>query len=177
MWAFFPGALAFVGSALYLFLRIRPKKSIAASPPGVDRQKQSLPVKGEPGVYKCGLITSEDENVIENIVPEVTTLWEAFLHGMKVSGDGACLGTRGADGKYTFRKYSEIHKESQNFASALVGELHLKKGDKIGIYSQNRPEWTITALAAMQQSVTVVPLYDTLGADAAAFIVSQTEIR
>ncbi|KAK5980894.1 Long chain fatty acyl CoA synthetase [Trichostrongylus colubriformis] len=48
--------------------------------------------------------------------------------------------------------------------------------DRIGIYAQNREEWLITALGCIQQSIIIVPLYDTLGADAASFVVSQAEI-
>ncbi|KAL6727718.1 hypothetical protein Aduo_009571 [Ancylostoma duodenale] len=92
------------------------------------------------------------------------------------SGNGHCAGTRGADGKYRFRKYSDILRDSQHIASALIGDLGLKPGDNIGIYSQNRPEWLVSALACVQQSIVVVPLYDTLGPEAAAFIVSQADI-
>ncbi|KIH65464.1 hypothetical protein ANCDUO_04216 [Ancylostoma duodenale] len=92
------------------------------------------------------------------------------------SGNGHCAGTRGADGKYRFRKYSDILRDSQYIASALIGDLGLKPGDNIGIYSQNRPEWLVSALACVQQSIVVVPLYDTLGPEAAAFIVSQADI-
>ncbi|CAJ0599750.1 unnamed protein product [Cylicocyclus nassatus] len=178
LWAFFPGAIALAGSIFFLFLRSRQKKAITEAPPrpNVNWDKQSLPVKGEPGVYKCGLLTNDNENVVERIYPEVVTLYDAFLYGMKKSNDADCLGKRGPDGKFYFRKYSAILKDSEYFASALFGELDLRPGDKIGIYSQNRPEWIITALGCMQQSVILVPLYDTLGADAASFIVSQTEI-
>eukprot|EP00004_Rigifila_ramosa_P027364 TRINITY_DN889_c0_g1_i1.p1 TRINITY_DN889_c0_g1~~TRINITY_DN889_c0_g1_i1.p1 ORF type:complete len:596 (-),score=133.60 TRINITY_DN889_c0_g1_i1:58-1845(-) len=44
-----------------------------------------------------------------------------------------------------------------------------------GINSVNRPEWIITALAALSLGALVVPLYDTLGADAVRFIVDQCE--
>ncbi|VDO72573.1 unnamed protein product [Haemonchus placei] len=50
-------------------------------------------------------------------------------------------------------------------------------GDRIGIYAQNRAEWLVTALGCVQQSIIIVPLYDTLGADAASFVVSQAEIN
>lgn len=36
----------------------------------------------------------------------------------------------------------------------------------IGVYSVNRVEWVLTYLGASTQNVTIVPLYDTLGADA-----------
>lgn len=46
----------------------------------------------------------------------------------------------------------------------------------IGIYSQNRPEWILYEQACYSFSLVVVPLYDTLGPDACAFIIRQTEM-
>lgn len=43
-----------------------------------------------------------------------------------------------------------------------------------GIYSQNCPEWIMTEQAAYCYSMVIVPLYDTLGANACAFIVNQS---
>lgn len=44
-----------------------------------------------------------------------------------------------------------------------------------GIYSQNCPEWIMTEQAAYSYSMVIVPLYDTLGSNACAFIVNQSE--
>lgn len=43
-----------------------------------------------------------------------------------------------------------------------------------GIYAQNCPEWILTEQAAYCYSMVIVPLYDTLGANACAFIVNQS---
>lgn len=68
---------------------------------------------------------------------------------------------------------------ARNIGNALVQKLGVNPSNDshIGIYSINCPEWAITALGCVQQSIVVVPLYDTLGPDAASFIVQQTEIR
>jgi long-chain acyl-CoA synthetase len=47
----------------------------------------------------------------------------------------------------------------------------------IGIYAQNAPEWDIAMLATVAYSRIVVPLYDTLGAEAVSFILSQARLR
>lgn len=46
----------------------------------------------------------------------------------------------------------------------------------VGIYSQNRPEWILYEQGCYSFSLVVVPLYDTLGPDACAFIIRQTEM-
>jgi len=43
----------------------------------------------------------------------------------------------------------------------------------VGIYSQNCPEWVLTEQGAYCFSMVIVPLYDTLGPDACAYIIKQ----
>ena len=52
----------------------------------------------------------------------------------------------------------------------------LSKGDMIGISSQNTAEWTLLGLGCDTQSMTMVPLYDTLGEEGVKFILNQTEL-
>ena len=52
----------------------------------------------------------------------------------------------------------------------------LSKGDLIGISSQNTAEWTLLGLGCDTQSITMVPLYDTLGEEGVKFILNQTEL-
>ena len=44
----------------------------------------------------------------------------------------------------------------------------------IGLYSKNRYEWVVAEHGAFTQNLVTVPLYDTLGAEAVAFIIDQT---
>ena len=46
----------------------------------------------------------------------------------------------------------------------------------LGIISKNREEWAITDLACLRSSVTIVPFYESLGADVIAFVLNQTEL-
>ena len=41
----------------------------------------------------------------------------------------------------------------------------------------NRPEWQITDLACMAQALYSVSIYDTLGPDAAVYIINHAEIK
>lgn len=57
---------------------------------------------------------------------------------------------------------------------------HVKQGAEkfhVGIYSLNRPEWTITEYAGYAHSLVNVSLYDTLGPDAVEFIVNHANIQ
>ncbi len=47
----------------------------------------------------------------------------------------------------------------------------------IGIMAQNRTEWMITDLVCSVQSYVSVPLYDTLGHDAARYIIQHATVK
>lgn len=72
--------------------------------------------------------------------------------------------------------FNEALLRAKNFGSGLIS-LGLKPGPKtfVCIYSQNRPEWILCEQGCYNHSLVLVPLYDTLGPDACAFIVNQTE--
>jgi long-chain acyl-CoA synthetase len=51
------------------------------------------------------------------------------------------------------------------------------KGDRVAILSENRPEWTITDFACQLLGIVSVPIYSTLTAEQAAFILKDAECR
>ena len=75
--------------------------------------------------------------------------------------------------------FGEVYKKSQEVGSALLKVLGLKPGNEtnVGIYAKNCPEWFIACLANVRYSMVTVPLYDTLGAEAASYIVQQADIE
>ena len=46
----------------------------------------------------------------------------------------------------------------------------------LGIFAKNREEWTVADLACMRNSVTIVPFFYSLGAEALTFVINQTEL-
>lgn len=74
--------------------------------------------------------------------------------------------------------FNEALLRAKNFGSGLVAlGLHPGPQTFVGIYSSNRPEWILFEQGCYSFSLVVVPLYDTLGPDACAFIINQTEIQ
>ncbi|XP_039277790.1 long-chain-fatty-acid--CoA ligase 1 [Nilaparvata lugens] len=109
---------------------------------------------------------------------ETQTLYETFRRGAKISNNGPCLGWREQHSKpYQWMHYNETLLRARNFGSGLVA-LGLVPGQHtfIGVYSQNCPEWILTEQGAYCYSMVIVPLYDTLGPDACAYIIKQAEI-
>lgn len=71
--------------------------------------------------------------------------------------------------------YNEALLRAKNFGCGLV-HLGVKPGNFVGIYSINRPEWILFEQGCYCYSHVVVPLYDTLGPDACAFIIEKTRL-
>ena len=113
-----------------------------------------------------------------------STLHESFSLCVEKVPNNPCLGERVMDppsaGPFVFRSYSCVGKIVQEFASGMVKEGLLEANDEslrvLGIYMKNNSSWTIAEYACYSQSVTTVPLYDTLGPDTVEFIVNHTQM-
>jgi long-chain acyl-CoA synthetase len=53
----------------------------------------------------------------------------------------------------------------------------IRKGDRVAILSENRPEWTITDFAALSLGAVTVPIYSTQTADQTAFVLRDAGVR
>jgi long-chain acyl-CoA synthetase len=84
-----------------------------------------------------------------------------------------------------------MHRQPIDWVSISAAELYrnvagvartmaswgFRKGDRIAILSENRPEWTIADLACQLLGLVSVPIYSTLTSDQAAFILQDAEVR
>lgn len=145
----------------------------------LDLANQSDVMKGPEIVRVSRFYREAKEGKFVSYMSEDTqTLYETFRRGAKISNNGPCLGWReGPTKPYQWMHYNETLLRARNFGSGLVA-LGLPPGSQtfIGIYSQNCPEWILVEQGAYCYSMVIVPLYDTLGPDACAYIVQQAEI-
>ncbi len=72
--------------------------------------------------------------------------------------------------------YAQLFERVCRYAGALRG-LGLKRGDRLVIMAENSPEWAFTDWASQCLGVVVVPIYSTLPADQAAYIVNDAGAR
>ena len=69
-------------------------------------------------------------------------------------------------GRYEWQSYKEVATRAKNIAAGLIASGIAPGQDSIiGVISANRAEWVIYEQAANSQSMVLVPLYSTLGAD------------
>ncbi|XP_061767896.1 long-chain-fatty-acid--CoA ligase 1a isoform X3 [Nerophis ophidion] len=153
------------------WLATRPK---ALKPP-CDLNIQSVEMAGEEGARRSVLNSSEE--YLTHYYSDATTIYEVFLRGLRMSNNGPCLGSRKPNQPYEWQSYREVADRAECLGSALLHRGHAQSGDQfIGIFAQNRPEWTISELACYTYSLVAVPLYDTLGAEAIGFIIDRASI-
>lgn len=73
-----------LGSVFLLIGNNRKRRKQAAElQMGIDRKQQAVEL-GNTGVFKSGLLKDDQRDVIVTLYPDVTTLYQAFLRGMKV---------------------------------------------------------------------------------------------
>nr|XP_057928584.1 long-chain-fatty-acid--CoA ligase 1a isoform X1 [Doryrhamphus excisus]XP_057928607.1 long-chain-fatty-acid--CoA ligase 1a isoform X1 [Doryrhamphus excisus]XP_057928618.1 long-chain-fatty-acid--CoA ligase 1a isoform X1 [Doryrhamphus excisus]XP_057928624.1 long-chain-fatty-acid--CoA ligase 1a isoform X1 [Doryrhamphus excisus]XP_057928630.1 long-chain-fatty-acid--CoA ligase 1a isoform X1 [Doryrhamphus excisus] len=153
------------------WLSTRPK---ALKPP-CDLSMQSVEMADEEGARRS-VLNSSDEHMT-HYFSDATTIYEVFLRGLRMSNNGPCLGSRKPNQPYEWLSYREVADRAEYVGSALLHRGHSNTGDKyIGIFAQNRPEWTISELACHTYSLVTVPLYDTLGTEAIGFIIDRASI-
>src|ERR1700675_3021956 len=84
-----------------------------------------------------------------------------------------------------------LQKEASGWAPISAAELYrgvvgvarmleswgIRKGDRVAILSENRPEWTITDFAALALGSVTVPIYSTQTADQTAFVLNDSGTR
>uniref|UniRef100_A0AAQ4PW20 Arachidonate--CoA ligase n=1 Tax=Gasterosteus aculeatus aculeatus TaxID=481459 RepID=A0AAQ4PW20_GASAC len=157
------GALASL-TAYWLVTRPRPMR------PPCDLQAQSVAVdvSGSRRVY---------DSLMEYYYEDTRTVFDMFQRGLRIAGDGPCLGFRKPGQPYQWISYAEVGHQAQLLGSGLLAKGCQPNSQQfVGIFAQNRPEWIISELACYTYSMAVVPLYDTLGLEAMVHILNLAEI-
>jgi long-chain acyl-CoA synthetase len=73
------------------------------------------------------------------------------------------------DGRWTAIGYAELATRVQDLSIGLL-ELGVRRGDRVAILSENRPEWAITDYACLAARAADVPIYPTLPARQVEYI-------
>lgn len=152
-------------------------------------QPHSIPLPGTEKPDRSAVYRHRSckDGLLETLDPRVRTAHDLFESTAQYAPRNQCLGQRPYDsakkawGPYEWEDYGTVQKRRADFGVGLV-ELHKRAGvteEKygIGLWCQNRPEWQITDLACMSQSLFSVSLYDTLGAEASEYIIRHANLR
>ncbi|XP_032081341.1 long-chain-fatty-acid--CoA ligase 5 [Thamnophis elegans] len=157
------------GTTIFLWLITKPKPIVMP----VDLNNQSIGTEG--GGRRSTLIPEGE--LLSYYFEDAKTLYEGFKRGRSVSENGSCLGYRKPKQPYQWLSYQQVLDRAEYLGSGLLYKGCKPSSDQfIGIFSQNRPECIISELACYTYSMVVVPLYDTLGAEATVYIVNKADI-
>lgn len=139
---------------------------------------------GRTKVYRHWKIGSGE--LLKSLDPEVRTGHDLFETVARRQPKKPCLGRRPWNpltktfGSYQWMDYQTAQKRRADLGVGLV-ELHRQigidgAGYGIGLWCPNRPEWQLTDLACMSQSLFSVSIYETLGPDSTRFIIENAEL-
>uniref|UniRef100_A0A8C4HFJ2 Arachidonate--CoA ligase n=1 Tax=Dicentrarchus labrax TaxID=13489 RepID=A0A8C4HFJ2_DICLA len=152
------GALASL-TAYWLVTRPRPMR------PPCDLQAQSVAVNGDPSCRRSALL--KDDSLLDFYYDDTKTAYDMFQRGLRIAGNGPCLGFRKPGQPYEWISYTEVAERAQVLGSGLLAKgCQPNPQQFVGIFAQNRPEWIISELACYTYSMALVPLYETLGLEA-----------
>ncbi|KAK3195595.1 hypothetical protein Dsin_026905 [Dipteronia sinensis] len=111
--------------------------------------------------------------------PGLESPWKFFSDTATRIPSKQVLGRRkvsdGKVGPYIWITYQEAYDAAIRLGSAIRA-LGVNPGGHCGIYGSNCPEWVLAMEACNSQSITYVPLYDTLGPNAVEFIINHAEV-
>ncbi|KAI1292032.1 Long-chain-fatty-acid--CoA ligase 1 [Halotydeus destructor] len=145
----------------------------------VDKDNQSQRVPNEDARKSRIFEANSTEDCMRYLYDDCKTLYDVLHKGLATSADAPCLGRLNKTTKeYEWISYSESMERMRNFGCGLL-ELGLKEGTetKFGIYASNCVEYLIAEYSCYNHSMTVVPLYDTLGPNACTYIINQAGIE
>ncbi len=89
--------------------------------------------------------------------PVYDTLSDLYRSSVEQYADQPLFGVK--DGSWQWITYREVGRQIDQMRGLLHG-LGIEPGDRVGIISNNRPEWAVVAGAAYQLGATVVPMYE-----------------
>jgi len=103
------------------------------------------------------------------------TLVDIYTDALKTFPDQPLFGTK-KGGHWTWMTYLEFGKKTDAFRAGLAA-LGVKKGDRVAIIANNRPEWAIAAYACYGLGAAFVPMYEAQLAKDWEFIVKDSDAK
>ncbi len=110
------------------------------------------------------------------VAVEFNTLTEMFARlAKKYAGTGREVYRYKLEGRYVGITYDEFYEKVELFAHGLHS-LGVKRGEKIAILSENRPEWPMADIASLALGAIDVPIFPTLTAKQIEYILLNGDV-
>ena len=105
----------------------------------------------------------------------VDTIPQIFLNTVKSYVKNDLLAAK-IDGRYVPISTEEFDRRVRHLALGLA-DLGLGPGDKLVIFSENRPEWPITDFATLCNGAVTVPIYTSLMPEQVKYIINDSDAK
>jgi long-chain acyl-CoA synthetase len=99
-----------------------------------------------------------------------------FLNRAANYGKKEVFRYKDSQNRYRSMNWTELSGRIDNILSSLHA-LGVRKGENVGIFSQNMPQWLMTDLAIMALGAVVVPFYATASMEQLRYIVKETGMK
>ncbi|ORX52029.1 acetyl-CoA synthetase-like protein [Hesseltinella vesiculosa] len=148
---------------------------------------------GETGVYRRS--SAPEGPLIQTYDYNVRTMYDAFQQGIHKASDLPCLGhrpvlnplTKERSMEFVWDTFAEVAVQAdqlgsglrqlvQQYAPETNASIEGSTTTPLGIWSNNRKEWTIADIACVQSGYFSVALYDTLGQDTVQFVINHADL-
>ncbi|PWY79547.1 AMP-binding enzyme [Aspergillus heteromorphus CBS 117.55] len=169
-------------------LHLARANELRQEPPKGTPYSVALPGTEQPGRSKVYRAWNSTEGILKSLDPQVLTAHDIFESTANRLPKNHCLGWRPYNrttktyGPYQWMDYQTVQKRRTDFGAGIV-ELHHRHGCSspgqygVGLWCQNRPEWQLTDLACMSQSLYSVSIYDVLAPDATEYIINHAHLH
>ncbi|XP_018324557.1 long-chain-fatty-acid--CoA ligase 4 isoform X2 [Agrilus planipennis] len=162
-------------------------------PPPPKVSKEAVPISKDTKSITYRSVAKAGDVHVEILRENVDTLAKVFNYVSKKYANKRCLGTREIKaeedelqpngrvfkkydlGDYIWKTFAEVYVLATNFGKGLR-ELGNSPKKSIVIFAESREEWMIAAQGLFQQNIPVVTIYATLGDDAIAHGINETEV-
>lgn len=103
------------------------------------------------------------------------TLLQLVEEGYPLNKTGVCMAVK-RDGQWVETPIEDFRKKVARFAMGLYG-LGIRKGDRVGLHSENCTEWILCDLAILSLGAVTVPIYATQPGEQIKYILEDSETK
>ena len=138
----------------------------------------------KPGESQIFRFPEFKDGLLDGPAPDIKTIKQAMIHSFKQYGGNNMLGKIVREDDKEHIDYLSYHQAKEAAVSLASGIIHEKlfsqpEGERlkfVGLFSRNRPEWSIVDLACLLYGMTTVPIYDTLGDENISYVFNHTNL-
>lgn len=145
---------------------------------GLDPTQVSVPAPSTyPNSRTYPFATTFDASRLTPDQAPVKSVRNFFRTAVAKNPNNSCVGWRESnESDYSWVTYKQLSDHVTSLQAAFAN-LNIQKGQRIGLYARNCPQWTTIQYAAISQGIVFVPIYDTLGPNIVEYVSNHADLQ